>query len=232
MAPATTQPVSNGRFPPTPPTPHRSRKLSRRLSPSRSGKTLAVLNCARPLCSPSSTSRLPAPPRRRPRHPRARSRISRISARARCSSASNRGSRCGRTSPALRLGSRWRDWDRPPQLQPRRRQGYQLTRWADDWGVTCRTRTEAEHALARAQAQSSRGRRTAGRFVPSTHRRRGACPRARCRAPPAALAQPSRNTPNARQRFRSRSRARDASSAAARAAFAWSPRINSNIAVS
>jgi RNA-directed DNA polymerase len=31
-----------------------------------------------------------------------------------------------------------------------RRQGYQLTRWADDWVVTCRTRTEAEHVLARA----------------------------------------------------------------------------------
>jgi RNA-directed DNA polymerase len=28
--------------------------------------------------------------------------------------------------------------------------GYQLTRWADDWVVTCRTRAEAEHALARA----------------------------------------------------------------------------------
>ena len=31
-----------------------------------------------------------------------------------------------------------------------RRHGYQLTRWADDWVVTCRTRAEAEHALARA----------------------------------------------------------------------------------
>jgi len=31
-----------------------------------------------------------------------------------------------------------------------RRQGYQLTRWADDWVVTCRTRAEAEHVLARA----------------------------------------------------------------------------------
>ena len=31
-----------------------------------------------------------------------------------------------------------------------RRQGYQLTRWADDWVVTCRTRAEAEQALARA----------------------------------------------------------------------------------
>ena len=31
-----------------------------------------------------------------------------------------------------------------------RRQGYQLTRWADDWIVTCRTRAEADHALARA----------------------------------------------------------------------------------
>src|SRR6201989_2708557 len=31
-----------------------------------------------------------------------------------------------------------------------RRQGYQLTRWADDWVVTCRPRAEAEHALARA----------------------------------------------------------------------------------
>jgi RNA-directed DNA polymerase len=31
-----------------------------------------------------------------------------------------------------------------------RRQGYQLTRWADDWVVTCRTRAKAEHALARA----------------------------------------------------------------------------------
>src|SRR5215475_7303515 len=31
-----------------------------------------------------------------------------------------------------------------------RRQGYQLTRWADDWVVTCRSRAEAEHALARA----------------------------------------------------------------------------------
>src|SRR6201998_695909 len=31
-----------------------------------------------------------------------------------------------------------------------RRQGYQLTRWADDWVVTCRTRAEAKGALARA----------------------------------------------------------------------------------
>jgi RNA-directed DNA polymerase len=31
-----------------------------------------------------------------------------------------------------------------------RRRGYQLTRWADDWVVTCRTRAEAEYALARA----------------------------------------------------------------------------------
>ena len=31
-----------------------------------------------------------------------------------------------------------------------RRQGYQLTRWADDWVVTCRTRAEAENVLARA----------------------------------------------------------------------------------
>ena len=31
-----------------------------------------------------------------------------------------------------------------------RQKGYQLTRWADDWVVTCRTRTEAEQALARA----------------------------------------------------------------------------------
>ena len=29
-----------------------------------------------------------------------------------------------------------------------RRRGYELTRWADDWVVTCRTRAEAEHALA------------------------------------------------------------------------------------
>jgi len=32
-----------------------------------------------------------------------------------------------------------------------RRQGYALTRWADDWVVTCRTRAEAECALARAE---------------------------------------------------------------------------------
>jgi len=31
-----------------------------------------------------------------------------------------------------------------------RRHGYQLTRWADDWVVTCRTRAEAKYALARA----------------------------------------------------------------------------------
>src|SRR6266568_1971647 len=31
-----------------------------------------------------------------------------------------------------------------------RQKGYRLTRWADDWVVTCRTRAEAEHALARA----------------------------------------------------------------------------------
>ena len=31
-----------------------------------------------------------------------------------------------------------------------RRQGYLLTRWADDWVVTCRTRAEAEQVLARA----------------------------------------------------------------------------------
>jgi RNA-directed DNA polymerase len=31
-----------------------------------------------------------------------------------------------------------------------RRHGYQLTRWADDWVVTCRTRSEAENVLARA----------------------------------------------------------------------------------
>jgi RNA-directed DNA polymerase len=32
-----------------------------------------------------------------------------------------------------------------------RQRGYWLTRWADDWVVTCRTRAEAEHALARAE---------------------------------------------------------------------------------
>ena len=31
-----------------------------------------------------------------------------------------------------------------------RRKGYRLTRWADDWVVTCRTRAEAEQALATA----------------------------------------------------------------------------------
>jgi len=31
-----------------------------------------------------------------------------------------------------------------------RQKGYRLTRWADDWVLTCRTRAEAEHALARA----------------------------------------------------------------------------------
>src|SRR5258708_37045820 len=31
-----------------------------------------------------------------------------------------------------------------------RQKGYRLPRWAADWGVTCRTRAEAEHALARA----------------------------------------------------------------------------------
>ena len=31
-----------------------------------------------------------------------------------------------------------------------RQNGYLLTRWADDWVVTCRTRVEAERALARA----------------------------------------------------------------------------------
>jgi group II intron reverse transcriptase/maturase len=31
-----------------------------------------------------------------------------------------------------------------------RRKGYRLTRWADDWVVTCRSRKEAEQALARA----------------------------------------------------------------------------------
>ena len=31
-----------------------------------------------------------------------------------------------------------------------RQKGYLLTRWADDWVVTCRTRAEAENALARA----------------------------------------------------------------------------------
>jgi RNA-directed DNA polymerase len=32
-----------------------------------------------------------------------------------------------------------------------RRHGYQLTRWADDWVVTCRTRAEARSVLARAE---------------------------------------------------------------------------------
>lgn len=32
-----------------------------------------------------------------------------------------------------------------------RRPGYQLTRWADDWVVTCRTRAEAQNVLARAE---------------------------------------------------------------------------------
>src|SRR3989338_1927235 len=31
-----------------------------------------------------------------------------------------------------------------------RRKGYRLTRWADDWVVTCRTRSEAVQALATA----------------------------------------------------------------------------------
>ena len=42
-----------------------------------------------------------------------------------------------------------------------RRQGYQLTRWADDWVVTCRNRTEAEHALARAVKILRTARRSA-----------------------------------------------------------------------
>ena len=49
-------------------------------------------------------------------------------------------------------------------------------------------------------------------------------------APLAAVAQPSRNTPNARHMGRSCSRARRASSKAFGAARAWSPRINSNMA--
>ena len=32
-----------------------------------------------------------------------------------------------------------------------RRHGYQLTRWADDWVVTCQTRAEAQNVLARAE---------------------------------------------------------------------------------
>src|ERR1700756_5859512 len=32
-----------------------------------------------------------------------------------------------------------------------RRHGYQPTRWADDWVVTCRTRAEAQNVLARAE---------------------------------------------------------------------------------
>ena len=32
-----------------------------------------------------------------------------------------------------------------------RRHGYQLTRWTDDWVVTCRTRAEAQNVLARAE---------------------------------------------------------------------------------
>jgi Reverse transcriptase (RNA-dependent DNA polymerase) len=32
-----------------------------------------------------------------------------------------------------------------------RRHGYQLTRWADDWVVTCRTRAEAQNVLVRAE---------------------------------------------------------------------------------
>ena len=39
---------------------------------------------------------------------------------------------------------------RPHGELRKERQGYQLTRWADDWVVTCRTRAEAEHALVRA----------------------------------------------------------------------------------
>ena len=46
----------------------------------------------------------------------------------------------------------------------------------------------------------------------------------------AAVAKPSRNTPNARHNGRSCSRARRASSNAFGAARAWSPRINSNMA--
>jgi hypothetical protein len=45
----------------TPPTPRQRKKLSRRLSPSRSGKARAVLNCARRFRWPSSTNR-PAVP--------------------------------------------------------------------------------------------------------------------------------------------------------------------------
>jgi len=37
-----------------------------------------------------------------------------------------------------------------------RHHGYQLTRWADDWVVTCRTRAEAESILAQAERYSKR----------------------------------------------------------------------------
>ena len=38
-----------------------------------------------------------------------------------------------------------------------RRKGYQLTRWADDWVVTCRTRAEANSVLAQAKGSLKLG---------------------------------------------------------------------------
>ena len=68
-------------------------------------------------------------------------------------------------------------------------------------------------------------------FCSRRARRRGACPRARSpSAPLAAVAQPSRNTPNARHKGRSCSRARRASLEGVRRGARGSPRINSNMA--
>ena len=70
-------------------------------------------------------------------------------------------------------------------------------------------------------ARSSIARRTTQRSVRAAARRRGACPRARCRARRSRRsAQPSRNTPKARHRCSSCSRARRASSKAFGAARA------------
>ncbi|WP_367278380.1 group II intron maturase-specific domain-containing protein [Bradyrhizobium sp.] len=54
--------------------------------------------------------------------------------------------------PAWALTWRWKSSGEllTPFDKEMRRQGYRLTRWADDWVVSCRTQAEAEHALARA----------------------------------------------------------------------------------
>ena len=113
----------------------------------------------------------------------------------------SRDGRCGRTSPALRRGSRWRGRGRPAR--------------ASSFG----------------QRDLQVARRSTERSVRAAARRRDACPRARADRAARQPSPSPRETRRTRATWSDRARARGrASSSAFGAARAGSPRISSNMA--